>query len=95
MSLTAIPLVAGSLSTVIFVASFLPMLVKAARTRDLSSYSPGNLVLVNVANVVHSIYVYSLPIGPIWVLHSAYLTAGALMSVWYVRFRRTSSTEEP
>jgi len=31
-----IPVLAGAASTVIFVASYLPMLVKAARSRDLS-----------------------------------------------------------
>jgi uncharacterized protein with PQ loop repeat len=86
MSLSEIPLVAGSLSTVIFVASYLPMLAKALRTRDLSSYSVSNLVLINVGNAMHSIYVYSLPAGPIWVLHSVYLAAGALMTIWYLRF---------
>ena len=43
-------IVAGALSTVLFAASVLPMLIKAARTRDLSSYSRGNLVLANVGN---------------------------------------------
>jgi uncharacterized protein with PQ loop repeat len=94
MLLSEIPLVAGSLSTVIFVASYLPMLVKALRTRDLSSYSIGNLVLINVGNAVHSVYVYSLPAGPIWVLHSVYLTAGALMTIWYLRFTHATSAEE-
>ena len=50
-------------STLLFVVSYLPMLVKAFRTRDLESYSLGNLVLANVGNAVHSIYVFSLPPG--------------------------------
>jgi uncharacterized protein with PQ loop repeat len=82
---------AGSLSTVIFMASYLPMLVKAFRTRDLSSYSIGNLVLIDVGNAMHSVYVYSLPAGPIWVLHSVYLAAGALMTIWYLRFTHSTS----
>ena len=48
------------------------MLVKAYRTRDLSSYSLGNILLANVGNAVHSVYVFSLPPGPLWVLHSFY-----------------------
>lgn len=63
------------------------MLVKAARTRDLASYSPGNLVLSNVANAVHSIYVFNLPAGPIWALHIAYILASALMLAWWLRYR--------
>ncbi len=62
--------IAGALSTTIFAISSLPMLVKAGRTTDLSSYSLGNLGLSNIGNAVHSLYVFSLPAGPIWVLHS-------------------------
>ena len=59
-----LPILAGMASTVIFAASTLPMLVKAHRTRDLSSYSLGNMLLANVGNAVHSVYVFSLPAGP-------------------------------
>jgi hypothetical protein len=78
---------AGVLSTGLFAMSYLPMLVKAARTRDLSSYSLGNLAITNLGNAVHSLYVFSLPVGPIWFLHSFYLVASALMLIWFVRFR--------
>ena len=54
-------MLAGSLSTALFVASALPMLVKAARTRDLASYSVANLGLANLGNVLYAIYVFSLP----------------------------------
>ena len=78
---------AGVLSTGLFAMSYLPMLVKAARTRDLSSYSLGNLAITNVGNAVHSVYVFSLPVGPIWFLHSFYLLASVLMLVWFLRYR--------
>ena len=39
-----VAVLAGSFSTALFVVSCLPMLVKAARTRDLDSYSRGQLV---------------------------------------------------
>lgn len=81
-----LPLLAGTLSTVLFAVGMLPMLVKAARTRDLASYSPGNLVLSNVANAVHSVYVFNLPAGPIWALHLAYVFASALMLAWWIRY---------
>jgi uncharacterized protein with PQ loop repeat len=82
-----LPVLAGTLSTVLFALGMLPMLVEAARTRDLASYSLGNLVLSNVANAVHSIYVFNLPAGPIWVLHLAYIVASALMLAWWLRYR--------
>jgi uncharacterized protein with PQ loop repeat len=82
-----LPVLAGTLSTVLFALGMLPMLVKAARTRDLASYSLGNLVLSNVANAVHSIYVFNLPAGPIWALHVAYILASALMLAWWLRYR--------
>jgi uncharacterized protein with PQ loop repeat len=81
-----IPLAAGMVSTGLFVLSVLPMLVKAWRTKDLSSYSPGNIVTSNVANLVYAVYVFSLPLGPIWLLHSFYLVATGLMLFWYLRY---------
>ncbi|MBE4719297.1 hypothetical protein [Pseudarthrobacter sp. AB1] len=82
-----LPVLAGTLSTVLFAAGMLPMLVKAARTRNLASYSLGNLMLTNIANAVHSVYVFNLPAGPIWALHLAYLLASALMLAWWLRYR--------
>jgi uncharacterized protein with PQ loop repeat len=83
---TDLPVLAGTISTAIFTLSMLPMLVKAARTRELRSYSLTNLLLSNTGNVIHSVYVFHLPIGPIWVLHTFYLITTALMLVWYLRW---------
>ena len=80
------PVVAGAASTAIFAASALPMLMKAFRTKDLKSYSLPNIALSNVGNVIHSAYVYSLPPGPIWVLHGFYLVTTGLMLLWYLRY---------
>lgn len=91
----SLPIVAGAISTTIFALSMLPMLLKAFQTKDLRSYSLGNMLLTNVGNAVHSIYVFNLPPGPIWVLHSFYLATSALMLVWYLRFHwRPGSTSE-
>ena len=61
-SLTTV--VAGVVASLVFAASALPMLAKAFRSKDLTSYSRGNLVLANVGNAVYSVYVFSLPFGP-------------------------------
>lgn len=82
----SLPMVAGAISTTLFVVSYLPMLWKAFRTKDLTSYSLGNLAIANLGNVVHSLYVYSLPAGPIWFLHTFYLVATAAMLSWYLRY---------
>jgi len=82
-----VPVLAGVVSTAVFAGSVLPMLHKAMRTRDLSSYSLGNIVLANVGNAVHSVYVFHLPAGPIWFLHSFYVVSSALMLFWYLRCR--------
>lgn len=50
-----LPSLAGLAGTVIFAASMLPMLARAARTREMSSYSFGNICLVNVGNAVYSL----------------------------------------
>jgi uncharacterized protein with PQ loop repeat len=81
-----LPVMAGVISTVIFAVSTLPMLVKAARTKDLSSYSLGNILLANVGNLIHSVYVFNLPAGPVWVLHTFYLVSTGLMLIWYTRY---------
>ncbi len=86
MSLDSAGVVAGIVSTTLFVISYLPMLVKAGRTRDLSSYSVGNLLIANIGNLVHSVYVFSLPFGPIWFLHIFYLLSTAVMLGWWWRY---------
>jgi uncharacterized protein with PQ loop repeat len=76
-----IPMIAGTVSTVVFAVSNLPMLRKALRTRDVSSYSLSSIAMINAANAVYSLYVFSLPIGPIWALHTFYLVSCATMLV--------------
>ena len=77
-------MLAGVVSTLMFVASNLPMVVRAARTRDLTSYSRGYLVLVNAGNAVYTLYVASLPAGPIWLLHLVYTAVSAFMLLAHV-----------
>lgn len=84
---TSLPVLAGMVSTIVFAGSMLPMLHKALRTRELSSYSFGNIAMANVGNAVHCVYVFHLPPGPIWVLHTFYVITSALMLHWYLRGR--------
>ncbi len=87
---------AGLVATTLFVVSYLPMLHRAWRTRDLDSYSRPSLVLANVGNLIQAIYVYSLPVGPIWFLHAFYLVASAFMLGLHLRHidRPTVTTEQ-
>jgi uncharacterized protein with PQ loop repeat len=82
----SIPVLAGTLSSLIFLVGTIPMLHKAFRTKDLRSYSKGMLGANTFANVIHAIYVFSLPPGPIWALHTFHLVTTALMLFWYVRY---------
>ena len=86
-----VPIVAGMISTVVFAVSNLPMLRKALRTRDVSSYSMSSIAMINAANVLYSLYVFSLPIGPIWALHTFYLVSCGIMLVLCARARRLGS----
>ena len=70
------------------------MLIKAVRTKELSSYSRGNLVLANAGNAVHSFYVFQLPPGPIWALHTFYVVTSGLMLFWHLRYVRHSSRQD-
>lgn len=81
-----LPVVAGVISTILFATSTLPMVLKAYRTKDLKSYSFGYLLLGNAGNLFYSIYVYDMPPGPIWFLHTFYLVTAGLMLFWYLRY---------
>jgi hypothetical protein len=78
-------LLAGSLSTVIFVTSSVPMLAKAIRTRDLGSYSLANIGLANAGNLLYWLYVLGLPLGPITFLHAFNTLVALLMLLLYLR----------
>lgn len=79
-----VPFFAGIISSVMFVSSHVPMLVKAYKTKDLHSYSPLNMVMVNAGNLIYWLYVVQLPVGPIWLLHSFYTISSALMLILYM-----------
>ena len=92
---SSLPVTAGVVATVVFAGSTLPMLGKAVRSKDLASYSRSNLVLANVGNAVYSVYVFSLPPGPIWLLHTFYVISSALMLVWSLRYGGRRVAEAP
>ncbi len=84
-------IVAGILSTIIFSVSNIPMLIKAAKTHDLKSYSRTNLILGNIGNLIHWAYIVYLPFGPIWFLHGFYTLSAMFMLFWYFRYEGGAS----
>ena len=84
--------IAGAASTLMFAGSTLPMVVRAARTRDLSSYSQSHLFMTNAGNAVHTLYIASLPPGPVWLLHGMYSAVAVFMLAAHRRWARPSST---
>jgi uncharacterized protein with PQ loop repeat len=95
MNTQHLSMLAGVMSTSIFTLSHIPMLVRAYRTRDLRSYSPANLVLSNIGNAIHWLYIVNLPFGPIWFLHSFYTLVTGLMLFWYLRYRHKAGARAP
>ena len=89
-----VPLIAGTIATVAFAVSNMPMLRKALRTRVVSSYSLPSMIIINIANAVYSLYVFTLPIGPIWGLHTFYVVSCAIMLVLCLRQRRSALVAE-
>jgi uncharacterized protein with PQ loop repeat len=81
-----LPVIAGMIATSLFALSTLPMVLKAYRTKDLKSYSLSYLLLGNAGNACYSVYVFHLPPGPIWLLHTFYLVVTGLMLIWYLRY---------
>jgi len=84
---TSVAVLAGTASTALFITSALPMLAKALRTKDLASYSAGNIVLANLGNLFYAVYVFSLPMGPIWALHTFTTVTNIAMLIWYLQYR--------
>jgi hypothetical protein len=81
-------LLSGSLAGFIFAAGSWNMVVKAWRTKDLRSYSLGQLALNNIGNFFYWLYVVSLPFGPIYFMHAFYTLVSVLMLVWYCLYCR-------
>lgn len=88
MELQTLQIVAGSISSMLFITGNIPMLFKAFKTKNMRSYSLSNIVLLNVGNVVYWLYISSLPLGPIWLLHSFYTVSMAFMLLWYLRYAK-------
>jgi len=88
MELQQLQIVAGTVSSVMFVAGTFPMLFKSFTTKDLGSYSLGNIALSNLGNLIHWVYIASLPLGPIWFLHGFFTITTALMLIGYLRYAR-------
>jgi uncharacterized protein with PQ loop repeat len=84
----SIQIAAGFTSSLIFISSNLPMLFKAFKTKDMSSYSLGHLTLGNLGNAVYWLYVSSLPVGPVWFLQAFFTLASGLMLFCYLRYEK-------
>jgi uncharacterized protein with PQ loop repeat len=81
-------LLAGSAAAATFMISQLPMLIKASRTKNLTSYSFANIGLANCGNLLYAVYVVNVPVGPVWAVHGFNLTTSGLMLFWYLRYGR-------
>ena len=86
MTFSQLQLLAGSLSSLIFVSSNFPMLWKVLKTRDVKSYSLGQIILRNLGNLVYWIYVASLPVGPVWYLQGFFTFSGLILLACYLKF---------
>ncbi len=82
-----IQVIAGFVSTLIFAGSKIPMLMKAFKTKDVGSYSQGQIVLSVAGNLMYWLYVISLPVGPIWFLQGFFTISDILMLLFYVRYQ--------
>ncbi len=95
MNSHTLQLFAGFASSAIFIVSNFPMIIKAIKTKDLSSYSLGHLTLGTLGNAVYWLYVISLPLGPVWFLQAFFSTASALMLFFYLRYEKRTTKRRP
>jgi uncharacterized protein with PQ loop repeat len=84
----SLSMLAGFTSSTIFISSNLPMLFKAFKTKNLSSYSLGHLTLGTLGNMIYWLYVISLPLGPVWFLQAFFTIASALMLFCYLHYEK-------
>ena len=87
MDIETLQVGAGVVSSAIFMSSTLPMLAKAWQTKDLQSYSLPSLALNTVGNLIHWVYVLSLPVGPVWFLHGFNTAVTLLMLFGHLAYR--------
>ena len=95
MELKDMQIVAGVISTLMFVGSNLPMLWKAFTTKDLTSYSLGHIGLSNVGNLIYWLYLFTLPVGPVWFLHGFKTLVAGLMLFGYLHYQGRGSALNP
>ena len=93
MSIENLQILSGSISGLIFIGGTLSMLVKTWRTHNVDSYSLMSLVLNNFGNLLYWIYITSLPVGPIYIMHGFYTVATYLMLIWYFLYRHPPETK--
>jgi uncharacterized protein with PQ loop repeat len=84
MNTETLAYIAGIVSSLIFVSSNGPMLWKVFKTKDMHSYSIAHLVLVNTGNLLYWLYIVSLPLGPIWLLHTFHTVVSVLLLTLYL-----------
>lgn len=82
-----IQILAGSIAGIIFAAGSVDMVVKAWRTKNLRSYSLVQLILNNIGNIFYWLYVFSLPLGPIYFMHGFFSLVSLLMLIWYFAYQ--------
>ncbi|HXV97636.1 MAG TPA: hypothetical protein VEC93_04370 [Anaerolineae bacterium] len=95
MAFEEMQIMAGVISTPMFVSSNLPMLWKAFATKDLTSYSFGHIGLSNLGNLIYWLYLLVLPVGPVWFLHGFNTLVAGLMLFGYLRYQRRRSGPKP
>ncbi len=82
-----IQIIIGAVCSLIFMSATFPMLYKAWRTKNMESYSLLNIGLNNTGNLLYWLYVATLPVGPVWMLHGFNTLVTLIMLIWYLMYR--------
>jgi uncharacterized protein with PQ loop repeat len=88
MNPLSVQVMAGFTSSMIFVVGNMPMLFKVIKTKDMRSYSLGQIIMGNIGNSVYWLYVRSLPVGPVWFLQAFFSSVSAIMLFSYLRYEK-------
>ena len=93
METQTVQIFAGAVATIIFVSSNLPMVWKAIKTKNLSSYSLTQIGLSNTGNAINWLYILGLPFGPIWLLHGFNTIVAIFMLGCYLHYEKELNHE--